>query len=246
MISPHKGVWRKESERECEGTVSTKQAEKISKAELVYQSVRQEITDGNVAPGERLVIGDFAKRFSCSALPVREAFRRLEADGLITYETNVGARVIEVDLSAYVDAMQTVSLLEAAATALSAPHLTLDDLEEARIHHLRMASMLDSFDALKFTNTNEEFHRVLYRRCPNASLLQSLEQNWDRLRSSRQSSFTSAPNRAHGSVKEHSCILALIEAGMPSQMIENSVRLHRMRTLNKTLISAGRAPLTDE
>lgn len=225
--------------------MTTKQAERLSKAELVYQNVREQITSGSLASGTRLVITDFAKQFSCSALPVREAFRRLEADGLITYETNVGARVIEIDLSSYTDAMQTVGLLEATATALSAPYLTEEDIEQARSHHLRMVELLDDFDPLKFTKTNEAFHLALYRRCPNASLLQSLEQNWDRLRSSRLSSFTTVPNRARGSVHEHACMLALVETKMPTSIIEKVVRLHRMRTLNSMLVSAGYDPMPE-
>lgn len=223
--------------------MATMGAEKLSKAELVYQSVRQEITDGVLEAGTRLVLADFARRYDCSVLPVREAFRRLEADALITYETNVGARVAEIDLEAYIAAMQTVSLLEGAATSLSAPHLSEADIADARRLHLKMVSLLDEFDALEFTKTNEEFHEALYRRCPNQALLKELMSNWDRLRSARRSSFTSMPGRANCSVQEHACILALIEAEMPAHMIDQAVRLHRVRTLNTLLESTGMEPI---
>ena len=62
---------------------------------------------------------------------MREAIRQLEAEGLVTFERNVGARVSMVDDSQYRSSMQSLSILEGAATALAARRLTADDVRAA-------------------------------------------------------------------------------------------------------------------
>ena len=59
-----------------------------------------------------------------SVVPVREAIRRLEAEGYITYTRNVGATVTSVDLDRYPETVETVAVLEAVAIGLAAPHIT--------------------------------------------------------------------------------------------------------------------------
>ena len=81
-----------------------------------------------------------------SVVPVREAIRRLEAEGLVTFERNVGARVSMIDDSQYRHSMETLAILEGAATALAARHLTADDVRQARELNRRLVESLDDFD----------------------------------------------------------------------------------------------------
>ena len=69
----------------------------MSKQERVYRTVRQRIVDGTLSPGSRLVADGLARELDVSPVPVREALRRLEAEGFVDYELNVGARVRTLD-----------------------------------------------------------------------------------------------------------------------------------------------------
>ncbi len=74
------------------------------------------------------MLGSIANELDMSVVPVREAIRQLEAEGLVTFERNVGAHVSMVDDSQYRFSMQALSILEGAATALAARRLTADDV----------------------------------------------------------------------------------------------------------------------
>ena len=69
----------------------------ISKSERVYRTLRQGILSGRYSAGYRLVLDRIAREIGVSAVPVREAVRRLEAEGLVEFQRNVGAIVTGVD-----------------------------------------------------------------------------------------------------------------------------------------------------
>ncbi|WP_067202417.1 GntR family transcriptional regulator [Microbacterium sp. XT11] len=201
-----------------------------SKSEQAYTWIRSRISAHAFGPGYRLVLGSIAEELNMSVVPVREAIRRLEAEGLVTFERNVGARVTLVDESEYAHAMQTLGLVEGAATALSAPLLDEAALDEAAEVNAKMARMLEHFDAHAFTELNREFHSVLFEPCPNPHLLDLVHRGWARLSGIRDSTFAYVPGRAQHSVDEHTQILELIRGGADALEIELAARNHRWRT----------------
>ena len=207
----------------------------LSKSQQAYHWIKERIASQQFTPGYRLVLGTIASELDMSVVPVREAIRQLEAEGLVTFERNVGAHVSMVDESQYSASMQTLSLVEAAATALAATVLTESDLRDARAINARMTDRLENFDPHAFTALNQEFHATLYRRCPNPRLLEIVEAEWARLGNMRDSIFTFVPERARESVAEHDEIVALIEHGAPITVIEQLVRRHRAGTLQAFL-----------
>ena len=54
-----------------------------TKSEIIYQEIKEDIINGKYKPNERIVISDVAREFGASDIPVREAMRHLESDGLI-------------------------------------------------------------------------------------------------------------------------------------------------------------------
>lgn len=204
--------------------------EASSKSEQAYDWIRTRISGHAFGPGYRLVLGSIADELDMSVVPVREAIRRLEAEGLVTFERNVGARVTLVDESEYADTMQTLGLVEGAATALSAPHLSADTLTQAEEINERMLRLLDHFDAHIFTDLNRRFHSVLFEPCPNPQLLDLVHKGWSRLSGIRDSTFDYVPGRAQHSVEEHTQILGLIREGAAPLEIELAARNHRWRT----------------
>jgi DNA-binding GntR family transcriptional regulator len=214
-----------------------------SKSQRAYQWIRSQIVDYHWTPGVRLVLGSIAGDLDMSVVPVREAIRRLEAEGLVTFERNVGAHVALVDENDYVFTMQTLGIVEGAASALSAPLLTAADLDRAESVNQELSELLTDFEPLSFTRLNQQFHSVLFEPCPNPHLLDQVRAGWSRLSGLRHSTFTFVPERARDSVAEHSEILDLVRTGADSLTIELAARHHRWRTMDALL--AARHPDTD-
>lgn len=206
-----------------------------SKSQRAYEWIRQRITTGAFSPGYRLVLSSLAADLDMSVVPVREAIRRLTAEGLVTFEHNIGARVSMVDPSQYRYAMQVINVVESAATALAAPALTAADIARARELNDVMRSGLADLDSRLFSALNQEFHHTLYSRCPNPRLLEVVEVEWSRLGHLRDSIFSFVPGRAPESVCEHDALLDLIEQGAPQAEIEQAVRQHRTGSLTAFL-----------
>lgn len=206
-----------------------------SKSQLAYAWIKERIHDGEFRPGYRLVLGSIGGELEMSVVPVREAIRRLEAEGLVTYQRHVGAHVAMIDDRQYRDSMQALSVVEGAATALAAPRLTDEDVRHARAINQRMRAILDELDPQAFTALNQQFHLALYGKCPNPRLREMAAAEWARLGHLRDSTFTFVPQRAQESVREHDHIVDLITAGAPLREIDDAARRHRMATLTAYL-----------
>jgi DNA-binding GntR family transcriptional regulator len=209
-----------------------------SKSQQAYTAVTARIVDGTYPPGHRLVLAAIAQDLGVSVVPVREAIRRLEAEGLVTFQRNVGATVAGIDPTEYLYTMQTLSLVEGAATALSAPLVDAGDIARARAVNEEMRACLEHFDPVRFTRLNQDFHAILFEHCPNPHILDLVHRGWNRLASLRSSTFRFVPGRARDSVEEHEGLLRLIEQEADAEAIERAARAHRGATLDAYLAHA--------
>ncbi|MDO5672933.1 MAG: GntR family transcriptional regulator [Actinomycetaceae bacterium] len=203
-----------------------------SKSEMVYQELRSRVMDGRYVPGFRIVLGDVAKELSVSVVPVREALRRLEAERMITFTTNVGAQVASIDVNDYSESMQVLAMMEGVATAIAAEHISDEQLGRAAEvnDQLRALALSDSFDPHLFTQLNNRFHEIICGPCDNAHLMELLRDEWGRVAVIRRNVFAFEPVRSEKSVAEHDHILGLIRARAPFAEIEEAARRHKLRT----------------
>jgi DNA-binding GntR family transcriptional regulator len=215
-----------------------------SKSEQAYTAVKARIVEGTYTPGYRLVLAKIAEDLGVSVVPVREAIRRLEAEGLVKFERNVGATVSGIDPTEYLYTMQTLSIIEGAATALSAPLIGAVDIARARAVNAEMRDCLEHFDPVRFTALNQDFHSVLFEHCPNPHILDLVHRGWNRLASIRASTFRFVPGRAQESVKEHEALLQLIESNADADTIEQAARRHRSATLDAYLAQSNAGSLS--
>lgn len=216
-----------------------------AKSEVVYRDLRDRILSGEFSPGYRLVLSRVAEENQMSPVPVREALRRLEAEGLVRYTRNVGAEVVGVDESGYSDTMQALAYLEGITTALSAPYLKDKQLEEAEALNEEMRVVRTMNDPVRFTILNHDFHVLLASACPNQHLLDLLHREWDQMAHIRRSTFTFVPDRSDTSITEHDALIALVRAGASPDVLEQSARNHKLRTLEQFLaLDKARVPVT--
>jgi DNA-binding GntR family transcriptional regulator len=202
-----------------------------TKQQQVYEVLRQRILAGAYGPGFRVVIDQVAAEFAVSALPVREAIRRLEAEGLIVYRPNAGAQVAPAEPELFEDTMSVLALLEGHATALAAPLLTAADLAALEQRTDDMVAAMERMDALAFGRHNRAFHQIIYARCPNPVLVSMLRDVDRRLDAIRTTVFVHIPYRGAASVAEHRELIELLRAGAPAKRVETVARRHKQRTV---------------
>jgi len=125
----------------------------------VADALREAISHGVYPPGTRLRQEEIAERFGASRVPVREALKVLEADGIVTLVANTGAWVSRLTLAECEEVYQTRERLEPLLLRLSAPHLdnsTIDELERLAERMAETPSFCIS--AATFSSGSRFFH----------------------------------------------------------------------------------------
>jgi DNA-binding GntR family transcriptional regulator len=141
-------------------------------ADHVARILREAIADGSLAAGSPLRQDELATRFGFSRMPIRDALRQLEAEGIVAIHPTRGAFVARMDATEICEIYAVRELLELEALRLSLPHLSTDKLREA-------ALVLDEIDAEpdvgRWGKLNRAFHLALYAACGNARLLNLID-----------------------------------------------------------------------
>ena len=204
----------------------------VSKSQLAYERILQGIHDGKYEPGQRLVLETIGSELGVSVVPVREAIRKLEAEGLVTFERNVGARVARIDPAEFFVTIEALSYIEGAAIALGARLITPEAIATAREINTQMREMAQSshLDPQEFSRLNERFHRTLSDFCTNDHMSDLVDRGWARLHRLRSSTFGFVPERALASTDEHDHIVDLVASGADVRDIELAARTHRLAT----------------
>lgn len=199
-----------------------------TKTEYVYRSVKAQILEGKLSPGERLRLTELAKEFNISEMPVREALRMLQRDGLVFFENHRGATVAALSLQEVFEIIATRTFLEVLAICEAAPHHTDETLDE--LDGL-LAQMKKATTARKYSELNHAFHQVLYEPCPNNFLKREIDDLWDRVwRRWARSLFDFRPDRREGAQNEHRAIVQALRS-KSAAALEKAVRLHREHSL---------------
>ena len=138
--------------------------------------LREAILGGVLKPGDRIRQEEVAERLGASRLPVREALRMLEAEGLTEHEAHKGARVPR--LSAHeVDVIYRMrERLEPLTLTESVPLLSEDDL--ARLDDVQRR-IEENDEIEKFLDLDREFHMLTYSACPIDALSSMVTRLWN-------------------------------------------------------------------
>ncbi len=141
-------------------------------ASRISRALAERIIHGELAPGARLAQDHIAEEFGASHVPVREAFRRLEAQGLVVSIPRRGVRVASFDLRQVREVAEMRAALEVLALRHAAPHLTgavLDAAEQAA------TDADDAKDVRAWEEANRRFHRLIVSTCGMPRLLSVID-----------------------------------------------------------------------
>ena len=130
------------------------------------------IISGAIEPGSRLRQDHVAAEFGASHVPVREAFQRLEAQGLAVSEPRRGVRVAAFDLREVREVAEMRAALEVLALRHAAPHLTRAILEQAE-EATRAGDK--SQDVRSWEDANRRFHTLILAPCAMPRLLAAID-----------------------------------------------------------------------
>ncbi len=203
----------------------------VTKQQYVYETLREAIIRCELPPGERLVIDDLARRLDISIIPVREALRLLESEGLVLSVAHVGATVAPIsrhsiaEVFAILEGLETVS---ARAAALSIGDADLPELE-ALVDEMDIALSADRQDV--WAELNSRFHLAISSVSGMPMLEHMLRRaldHWDRV---RRHFFTGVlVRRAAVAQEEHRDMLEQIRRG-DAEAVEATMRTHNRGAL---------------
>ena len=177
---------------------------------VVYEKLRQAIIKGSLKPGQRLVMASLAREFKISETPIREAIRRLESDGYVTFTPHSGAVVTKLNDQELSEIYLIRISLEGLATRLAVPFISPSDITWLKKKNQEMRAAIASARYENLARLNKAFHLRIYRAAPFPRLYKMIADLWDAFER-WPSIFSFVPARAETAIREHEQIIEALE-----------------------------------
>jgi DNA-binding GntR family transcriptional regulator len=187
----------------------------------VVEELRQRIISGRLAAGERIDQQALAEELGVSRMPVREALRRLSAEGFVELISHRGAMVAKLSHAEIVELYEMRAVLQGLASRLAVPHYTDEDVDEIR-------RLMEKMDTSHDVDTFIELNRVFHERVESPSGAKNLLQLIERLTQQCVPSLQIAHHYLHAEEfvgAEHHAIYEACAARDPERL-EAEVRRH--------------------
>jgi DNA-binding GntR family transcriptional regulator len=150
-----------------------------SLVEQVTQEIKASILAGTLPPGEQFTIADLCAELDVSHIPVREALRRLEADGLVHLRPSKSAIVTPLSLEELDEVYRLRLSIESDLAARSAPSYTPEQMEEADQLLEKLRASGRGSQGLVGAETHARLHEVLLRPAAGPISISMLNRLWD-------------------------------------------------------------------
>jgi DNA-binding GntR family transcriptional regulator len=193
-----------------------------SRADFVYESLRDAIWDGRIAVGERVREEEIARNLGVSRTPVREALQRLHQRGLLVFGAGRGLTVALLSQHQVLQLYAMREILEGSAARFAAEHATAPEI--AVLWRLQKELCKPDHDTMALVTLNRRLHQAIYEAAHNQYLLQTLSVLHDSLALLHSTTFR-VPSRRLESDEEHRQIVAAIEQHNPDRA-EEAARQH--------------------
>lgn len=174
---------------------------------LIADRVREQILDGRLTPGTRIGQDAVASEFQSSRIPVREALRLLEAEGLVSIRPNAGAWVARLDAAEFDQIYRLREQVEPLAIQESIPHLTRAQVD--RLHELA-DELATADDVEHFLASDREFHLLTYAGASLPLLHDLVERFWNSTQHYRRAWVKTRPLHDWTTDAEHRLIVDAI------------------------------------
>jgi len=177
--------------------------------EIVFNTMRHAIIEGDFKPGQRLMEVQLAEQMGVSRTPVREAIRKLELEGLVIMVPRKGAYVAGLSSEDIKDVVEIRAILEGFAAKQASYNYTPQDIKqlEAVFKNFEQAVLENSI--VDLINYDTEFHEVIYKIANNTKLIQISNALREQVQRYRVAYFTQT-HRTDILLKEHRSMLDAI------------------------------------
>lgn len=196
----------------------------------VAKLLRDRIYSGHFAPGDYLRQVEISTLFKVSRTPIREAFRVLEQEGIVTKSNGGAVQVVKADASTLLDAYAMREVIDGLAAKEATKRIDGDALDHLNSLIEKQRSSMSPWVPQDYTALNVQFHAAIIEIAQNRFLSRELP-----LVGMTSQVFTPSSSlnidRAAMAIDEHTSIVAAIEAG-DSQRAEAVARLHIRTTIN--------------
>jgi DNA-binding GntR family transcriptional regulator len=151
-------------------------------SDQIYEYLKARILYGEIEPGERLAQEKVAEQLQISRMPVREAFRRLEQDGLVERLPQGGLRVTPITMETISHVFGIRAALEAYAIELACDRISdpaiaeLENIKSQALEVLKQNTLHQSEKLKKFFDLNTAFHDTIYEATGNSYLMKIILQ----------------------------------------------------------------------
>jgi len=209
-------------------------AYKLSLGDRVAGMLRDEILSGRVAPGERLNLDDYKNSWDISITPLRDAAKKLEADGLVVIAPRRGVFVATIEHRDLFDIFEVREALEPLVTEKATPHIPLSEIEHALKEHRaveRISSKAKRIERLQ--RIDHMVHDLVVAHCPNARLSRLVTGLRDSILWCRNSVQRSVPDAFDPSLLEHIAICEALltrDAALAARAMSDHIVATRERT----------------
>jgi len=187
----------------------------------IVPTLREDILSGLLAAGTSLRQDDLAERFGVSKIPVREALKQLEVDGLVEFRPRCGATVVEHSPTDFAEMFDIRIALECRALELAIPNFAESDICAAR---QILEEYVKTSDYKQWSELNLRFHRTLYRPCGRPQLLKMIDKLQGQIGLSRRLCVTMVTGFDRPHLEHQSLLKACIDAD--KEMAARLLRLH--------------------
>ncbi len=175
---------------------------------LTTEALRQRLLSGEWPGGTQLRQEALSRELGVSRIPVREALRQLEAEGLVELVEHRGAIVTQLSIEEILELLRVRALLECDILLDAIPNQTQADLDEAAVLLDRFGEALDAGDVAHWGQLNASFHMVLYRAAARPHTLAMIAQLFNRTDRYTRMLLVLGDCAANG-MREHADLLAL-------------------------------------
>lgn len=203
----------------------------LTKSDYAYQELRRRILNDRIPPGTRLLLRPLAEELGLSVMPVRDALRMLEGDGLVTLESHRGATVTSISKDAVLQTIGIRMWLEVLAVREAASRHTDSSLAAVERALAEAEKAMEAGDAIAYTRANRRLHEAIERPAPEP-VRELIEDLWERLWQTRRrmALFALLPDSIPEAQREHREIVAGLRKRDPDAAGEAMER-HRLSTL---------------
>ena len=144
--------------------------------ELTFQKLRSLLVEGAIAPGSKLNERELAEQLNVSRTPIREAIRRLAADGLVELIANRGAIAVQLTREDVIHTFDVIANLEGYSGELAAQNISDEALSELEAMHYEMMASYARRDLSSYYKLNLKIHNAINQAAANPVLSQLFAQ----------------------------------------------------------------------